>query len=180
MLSHYKKWPLDAPEYIKEIIRKPNFCFLVWISRRVCESSEAEFCLTLAHELQHVRLASDDPQTYKLGLLLLDKVGEWNRDIPWIMVPTEYDAERAGKGVVLEILGWPAFNSLIASRLQSCLPEDRPRWEILRDLDFTVPYDVASETKRWVCRHKEQFRELQQGDPEAPFVGEFDFDQLCM
>ena len=180
MLSHYRKWPLDAPEYIKEIVRNPDFRFLVWISRRVCESSEAEFCLTLAHELQHVRLASNDPQTYKLGLLLLDKAHEWYPDIPsWVRIPVEYDAERTGKGVVLEFLGQSAFDSLIASKLESCALEDKPRWEDLRDLPFGVPFDVAHETRRWVCRYKEKYKRLRREDPEVPFIEEFDFDEIC-
>jgi hypothetical protein len=152
------EWPDDVQHHlvaVDELTLQTSFKFdaIVYLHASTCTSQES-LIMTLSHELQHFIQYGVYRELWAWNKLLflagneVAQLGFRSHDIP-----SEADARIVAKAASQVLIGHQKTDAYIARRHNEARsPDDRADWAFVSKIDTTLPFDYATETKRFYQR----------------------------
>jgi hypothetical protein len=168
------------PQYVKECILvcdpssslRQDVDHVIYLYGSTC-AGEVGLTMTFSHELQHFIQYSFHRKLWAENFLLphLPKDVIDAEGINWPDIPNERQARSVAKQIATKLCGADAVKTYIDRRIsESITPGDAEDWRFSQQVDPSVPYDLAGETKRVFQRlkpyrqHFEKFLDQMRGD----------------
>lgn len=153
------------PDYVKScilvddpssLLLKQDFDHVIYVHGSTC-ADEVGLIMTFSHELQHFiqygfnrKLWAENSLIPRLPKEVIDIEG-----LNWPDIPAEREARIVTKRIGAKICGADAVEQYIARMVnESINPKDAEDWQFSQLVDPSIPYDLASETKRIFQRLK--------------------------
>jgi hypothetical protein len=144
----------QIPEYAKRSIDDSHL--LVYIDETTCsKSDQIAFVVTLAHEFRHVW------HFFNLPVVFFSQT-----TLSWVMppqqTPAELDAEATARSAADGLFGIEVVRAYLEERVQTCPPEHRQTWEMLRVVKQSPVETVEAETIRLLEHYAPDIRRYQE------------------
>lgn len=160
------------PDYVKECILvddPSSFVFkqdadhLIYLHGSTC-ADEVGLIMTFSHELQHFIQYGFNRKLWAENLL----IPNLPRDVinamrlNWPDIPNEREARNVAKQIGIRLCGAEAVKRYIERRIaESITPNDADDWRFSQQVDPSVPYDLAGETRLIFQRLKPYRQQLE-------------------
>jgi hypothetical protein len=146
--KHAQFYPLRHPRYHSRIGRLEHFAeFLIVFSKKIASLKGIEQFYIICHELQHVVQFANTKREYLYSCLIRD-FGDEGNGVWELKVPTEIDADRKAKAILLSVFGKREVKKFIEELASSGEPVKGVYGEHLNLLDLEKEYILEDEVRR--------------------------------
>jgi len=148
----YPGFRQGAPEYIIDFVfsAPPVFDNLIYLLRSTCEN-EVGLTMTFAHELQHFIQHSNMLPHWAANSFIYDffnSVSYAALGLKTFSFPHEREARVVAKRTAELLHGAEDVRQYIDTKIADPVDaDDAADWEFVQEIDTSVPYDLAGETK---------------------------------
>jgi hypothetical protein len=166
-----------AEESLKSRVKRA-FDHGIYLYGSTC-ADETALTMTFAHELQHFIQYGFNRKLWAEGRLItfLPKEVIDIEGLNWPDIPHEREARIRAKRIGVELYGADAVNQYINRRIsENVNAQDVEDWRFSQNLDPSIPYDLAIETKRIFQRlkpHRQAIEDVLQEMKTSDFKDEY-------